>query len=67
MAAGFTSHTYPDFHLLMPLFVIRVWGGDPQPLAHQQLQWANIPDLYNLGMPEADLPLISVLESVICR
>lgn len=67
MAAGFTSHSYRDFHLLMPLFIVRVWSGEPHPLVHQELQWANIPDLYNIGMPEADFPLISVLESVICH
>lgn len=65
MAAGFTSHTYPDFHLLMPLFMIRVWKGDPTPLVHQNLQWVHARELYHLGMPEADLPLISVLESIL--
>ncbi len=65
MAAGFTSHTYPDFHLLMPLFLIRVWRGEPQPLVHQNLRWVHAHELYNIGMPEADLPLISVLESIL--
>src|SRR5207244_4559525 len=25
----FASHTYPDFHLLMPLYVCRKWSGIP--------------------------------------
>src|SRR5437870_11640489 len=25
----FASHTYPDFHLLMPLYVCRQWSGIP--------------------------------------
>src|ERR1700757_1090445 len=25
----FASHAYPDFHLLMPLFVCRRWTGTP--------------------------------------
>lgn len=29
--AAFASHAYDDFHLLMPLFVCRVWKGAPQP------------------------------------
>ncbi|MFA7276005.1 MAG: 8-oxo-dGTP diphosphatase MutT [Pseudobdellovibrionaceae bacterium] len=61
--AGFASHTYPDFHLLMPLFVVRVWSGDPVLKEHQALQWVDIPSLYNLDMPEADKPLIPQLEA----
>ena len=25
----FASHVYPDFHLLMPLYLCRHWRGDP--------------------------------------
>ncbi len=62
---GFTSYNYPDFHLVMPLFAIRVWGGDPTPCEGQNLRWVSVQDLYNLDMPEADRPLISQLESQI--
>ena len=34
----FASHAYPDFHLLMPLYVCRRWEGTPQPLEHQAHQ-----------------------------
>ena len=27
----FASHNYESFHLLMPLFVCRVWEGTPMP------------------------------------
>lgn len=60
---AFASHTYTDFHLLMPLFAIRVWREDPQPKEGQNLQWWPIQDLYGLAMPEADKPLISQLEA----
>jgi 8-oxo-dGTP diphosphatase len=60
---GFTSHTYPDFHLIMPLFAIRVWSGDPTPKEGQRLQWLPVQDLYGLPMPEADKPLIPQLEA----
>ena len=59
---GFVSHNYPDFHLLMPVFAIRVWGGEPSPREGQNLQWLAVPDMYALDMPEADKPLISQLE-----
>ncbi len=35
----FASHAYPDFHLLMPLYLCRRWEGTPQPLEHSSLKW----------------------------
>lgn len=65
IGAGFASHTYEKFHLLMPVFAIRVWKGEPVPKEGQNLQWMNILDLYNLEMPEADKPLIHQLEAIL--
>lgn len=60
---GFASHNYEEFHLLMPLFAIRVWGGEPQSKEGQALKWVTVQELYGLEMPEADKPLISQLEA----
>lgn len=60
---GVASHTYPDFHLLMPLFACRVWGGTPKPLEHAAIEWVNPHDLYNYPMPPADVPLIVALKT----
>lgn len=57
----FASHAYADFHLLMPLYVCRVWRGTPQPLAHQQLKWVPPLAMAALPMPAADRPLIAFL------
>lgn len=62
---GFASHTYTDFHLLMPLYVCRVWQGTPQTHEHSALKWVKPQDLYALEMPEADKPLIPQLESAL--
>src|SRR5215207_9572370 len=35
----FASHAYPDFHLLMPLFVCRRWEGTVSALEGQRLTW----------------------------
>ncbi|OXE38668.1 (deoxy)nucleoside triphosphate pyrophosphohydrolase, partial [Methylobacterium radiotolerans] len=35
----FASHAYPDFHLLMPLYVCRRWTGTPRPMEGQALRW----------------------------
>ncbi|KQP55200.1 (deoxy)nucleoside triphosphate pyrophosphohydrolase [Methylobacterium sp. Leaf108] len=57
----FASHAYPDFHLLMPLYVCRRWEGTPAPLEGQALAWVRPRDLRDKPMPPADAPLIPVL------
>jgi 8-oxo-dGTP diphosphatase len=63
--AGFASHSYATFHLLMPLFAIRVWKGDIRPREGQRLDWLKPVDLYGLEMPDADKPLIHQLEAML--
>lgn len=62
---GFVSHTYEKFHLIMPLFIIRVWKGEPTSCEGQNLRWMNVLDLYSLDMPDADKPLIHQLEAML--
>ncbi len=57
----FASHSYPDFHLLMPLFACRKWEGEPQSREGQALRWVRAADLRSYPMPPADLPLIPIL------
>ncbi len=57
----FASHTYDDFHLLMPLFACRKWTGIPHPKEGQTLKWAHARDLREYPMPPADIPLIPIL------
>ena len=57
----FASHTYDDFHLLMPLFVCRKWDGVPRPREHAALKWVGVRDLADYPMPAADVPLVAVL------
>ena len=57
----FASHTYDDFHLLMPLFACRKWNGIVQPKEGQTLKWVYPKDFSNYPMPPADIPLIPIL------
>jgi len=57
----FASHAYPDFHLLMPLYVCRIWDGFPQPREDQALKWLRPRDMAALPMPPADRPLVAFL------
>ena len=59
----FASHSYDDFHLLMPLFICRRWKGIPQPREGQKLAWVRAKDLRNYEMPPADVPLIPIIQS----
>lgn len=58
----FASHTYADFHLLMPLFVCRRWDGTPRPLEHSEMRWVKPSDLRSYDMPPADEPVASFLQ-----
>ena len=58
----FASHSYEDFHLLMPLFVCRVWHGTPSPQEGQELRWVRPLRLSEFAMPAADIPLIALLQ-----
>ena len=57
----FASHSYDDFHLLMPLFACRRWEGIPTPQEGQTLAWVRPQNLRDYPMPAADLPLIPIL------
>jgi 8-oxo-dGTP diphosphatase len=57
----FVSHAYPDFHLLMPLFVCRRWRGELRPHEGQELLWVKPRELASYAMPPADEPLKGVL------
>ena len=61
----FASHTYPDFHLLMPLYLCRRWEGIVRPCEGQALKWLRPSDLSRIAMPPADLPLIPMLRDLI--
>lgn len=62
---AFASHTYDDFHLLMPLFACRVWQGEPQGLEGQALQWIRPIRMGDVDMPPADAPLVATLRDLI--
>jgi 8-oxo-dGTP diphosphatase len=61
----FASHAYPDFHLLMPLFVCRRWEGTVTPLEKQRLAWVRPNRLREYQMPPADEPLIAHLMTLL--
>jgi 8-oxo-dGTP diphosphatase len=61
----FASHAYPDFHLLMPLYVCRRWEGTVTGKEGQKLAWVKPNRLKDYPMPPADVPLISHLVTLL--
>jgi len=64
----FASHIYKknkkgehSFHLLMPLFVCRVWKGIVGANEGQELKWCHPLEIKTNEMPAADIPLVAVL------
>jgi 8-oxo-dGTP diphosphatase len=61
----FASHSYEDFHLLMPLYVCRRWEGIVTPMEGQRLAWVRPDRLRDYQMPPADEPLIAHLTTLL--
>lgn len=57
----FASHSYEDFHLLMPLYGLNTWRGTPTPVEGQTLEWVDIARLHDYPAPAADVPLFDDL------
>ena len=61
----FASHTYPDFHLVMPLYVCRRWDGMVTAKERQKLAWVRPNRLREYPMPPADVPLVAHLMTLL--
>jgi len=62
---SFASHSYADFHLLMPLYICRRWEGIPQAKEHTAIKWVRPKDLTDYQMPPADKPLVPMLRDLL--
>lgn len=61
----FASHTYPEFHLLMPLYACRRWQGTVTAREGQELAWVRPSRLSEYKMPPADEPLCAMLRDLL--
>ena len=61
----FASHSYPDFHLLMPLYVCRKWSRIATAREGQRLAWVQPARLGDYPMPPADKPLVAMLRDLL--
>ncbi|WP_108682761.1 (deoxy)nucleoside triphosphate pyrophosphohydrolase [Methyloceanibacter sp. wino2] len=61
----FSSFSYPDFDLLMPLFACWQWSGNVTAKEGQALAWADPAALHDYAMPPADEPLKDLLPGLL--
>jgi 8-oxo-dGTP diphosphatase len=57
----FASHSYEDFHLLMPLYACYMWAGVLESKEGQSLKWVERNRLHDFPAPAADIPLFDYL------
>ena len=62
---AFASHSYDDFHLLMPVFALRMWKGEVTAQEHKAVEWVHPLDMPKYDMPKADVPLIASLRDLL--
>ena len=55
------EHQYPERRVLLDLWVVTRYSGEPQPLDAPALQWCAVDELERAGLLEADLPMIGAL------
>ena len=63
----FASHAYPEFHLLMPLYLCKQWEGTVAPREGQAIAWVRPDALDAYHMPPADEPLKIALRGAVGR
>lgn len=63
-ALTFASHSYEDFHLLMPVFACKHWQGNVQGMEGQAIQWVPVSKLHELDTPPADDPLVVIIKKL---
>ena len=61
----FISHSYPSFHLLMPVYICRKWKGSIKSKENQKIQFFNKEELSNIDMLQADKLLIKPLKKIL--
>ena len=62
---NFSSHQYPNFQILLLLYICRKWVGNPRSLAASELKWVFANDLRKYTMPEANRGFISCLQDLL--
>ena len=58
------EHAYPERRVLLDLWLVTGFSGEPQSLDAQALRWVAIDELETVGLLDADRPMIPALRAV---
>ena len=58
---AFASAPLGDRHLVLLLYTVEAWTGEPQPLEASEIGWVRPSAMATLPMPPADVPLVEAL------
>lgn len=59
----FASAPLGERHMVLLLYLCRLWRGEPAPLDAAAVRWVSVAEMRGLPMPPADEPLIPLLEA----
>jgi 8-oxo-dGTP diphosphatase len=63
--ACFASAPLGESHMVLLLYLCRVWEGEPAPLDAAALKWVRVEEMVAGEMPPADRPLIDLLSALL--
>ena len=56
------SHAYADRRVWLDVWVVRDYTGKPAPREGQPLRWVGVEELLDVGLLEADRPIVTALK-----
>jgi 8-oxo-dGTP diphosphatase len=57
-------HDYPDRQVKLDVWLVREYGGEPAGLEGQPLRWVEVAALGEVGLLEADRPIVNALRAM---
>jgi 8-oxo-dGTP diphosphatase len=55
------EHDYGDRHVLLDVWTVTAYEGEPEPVERQELRWVEVAGLDDIGLLPADRPLVEAL------
>lgn len=56
------NYDYPERSVLLDIWLVTAFNGDPQGVEGQPLQWVDIAKLHQLTFPDANQPIVARLQ-----
>lgn len=56
------SYDYPERQVYLDIFLVTAFHGEPEGLEGQPLYWAPLAELSQLSIPDANLPIVTLLQ-----